>query len=32
VTRTKYQLRCNKVRLQNQLEALLEEALLPKRG
>src|SRR5215469_2308299 len=26
VTRTKHQLRCNKVRLQNQLEALLEEA------
>jgi len=26
VTRTKYQLRCNKVRLHNQLEALLEEA------
>src|SRR5207245_4568456 len=26
VTRTKYQLRCSKVRLQNQLEALLEEA------
>jgi transposase len=26
VTRTKYQLTCNKVRLQNQLEALLEEA------
>jgi transposase len=26
VTRTKYQLRRNKVRLQNQLEALLEEA------
>jgi hypothetical protein len=26
VTRRKYQLRCNRVRLQNQLESLLEEA------